>query len=216
LRVKPFNAILIIVSPTYLYADRAKAGRSRLDRARFIRRMNRNYLITGAVIAVATFGLTSGGTGHLRWSTWWPLMTPIAWYLLSRCNEVFLAFYRDAFEKLMPRRRPSSALAWSTRVRLALNSYAELIINFSVLYAMLPADMWQEVAQRPTAFTDLLSYSALTITTSGGGGFVAKHWLPQMLTVYEVLCGLILLVVSFTIYTARALAGRPSSTTPTG
>lgn len=68
--------------------------------------------------------------------------------------------------------------------------------------------MWQCGTQRPSSFIDLLTYSALTITTSGGGGFVAKHWLPQLMTVYEVMCGLILLVVSFTIYTGRGLSKR--------
>lgn len=127
---------------------------------------------------------------------------------------MFLAFYLDAFDKLRSNRRPSSALAWPTRVRLALNSYAELILNFAVLYAMLPASWWMDGAQRPTSFTDLMTYSGLTITTSGGGGFVAKHWVLQLMTVYEVMCGLILLVVSFTIYTGRALSkhsvGSPS------
>jgi voltage-gated potassium channel len=196
--VKPITVLLGLFSPTYLYAARRKVGRNRLGRARFIGQMNCAYLIAGVMIAVATFVVTRSGTGHLPWVTWWPLMTPVAWYLVSRSNEVFLAFYKDAFDKLKTRRRPSSALAWSTRVRLALNSYVELVLNFAVLYAMLPADMWQEGSQRPKAFADLLSYSALTITTSGGGGFVARHWLPQFMTVYEVLCGLILLVVSFT------------------
>lgn len=174
--------------------------------------MNCRYLITGVALAIGAFCITGNRTGHLPWTWKWSLLLgPTAYYLISRCNEVFYAFYRDAFEKLDKRSTPSSTLEWSTRVRLALNSYAELILNFAVLYAMIPASMWQCGSQRPTSFTDLLSYSALTITTSGGGGFAAKYWLPQFLTVYEVLCGLILLVVSFTIYTGRDFAAeRPS------
>ena len=56
------------------------------------------------------------------------------------------------------------------------------------------------------ASTNLLTYSALRITTGGGGGFVAKHWPPQRMTVCEVMCGLILPIVSFTIYTGRGLS----------
>jgi voltage-gated potassium channel len=202
--------LLTAWSPTYALADKQKRDLGRLDRARLIKQRNCTYLIIGITLAGATFVLTWRGTGYPDWGTWWPILGPLTWYLLSRCNEVFIAFYLDAFDKLRINRRPSSALAWPTRVRLALNSYAELILNFSVLYALLPADMWQCGAQRPVSFTDLMTYSALTITTSGGGGFVAKHWVPQLLTVYEVMCGLILLVVSFTIYTGRGLSKRPA------
>jgi voltage-gated potassium channel len=205
-----FSTILrAVLSPTFAFADCQKRKRNRAGRAQFIRRMNCRYLTAGVVLALATLGLTWRGTGNPLWGTWWSLgLALVCWYLVSRCNEVFLAFYLDAFDKLRTSRRPSSALAWPTRVRLALNSYAELILNFAVLYEMLPADWWQCGAQRPASFTDLLTYSALTITTSGGGGFVAKHWLPQLMTVYEVMCGLILLVVSFTIYTGRGLSPR--------
>ncbi|WP_207901271.1 hypothetical protein [Sphingomonas sp. PP-CC-3A-396] len=173
--------------------------------------MNARYLAVGATLAGIAFVASHHGAGMVDWTAWWPVLAPVAWYLLSRCNEVFLAFYLDAFDKLRVNQRPSSALAWPTRVRLALNSYAELVLNFAVLYAMTPADWWQCGAQRPTSFTDLLTYSALTITTSGGGGFVARHWVPQLLTVYEVMCGLMLLVVSFTIYTGRGLSKRAAT-----
>ena len=54
--------------------------------------------------------------------------------------------------------------------------------------------------------TDSLWYSASTITTSGGGGYYPNHWVGQLLSFYEVACGVILLVVCFTIYTG--LLGR--------
>lgn len=206
--VKASTILLAALSPTFALADYQKRGLKRASRAKLIRSRNCTYLIIGTVLAIATFALTWPGTGDPQWGRWWPALVPLAWYLQGRCNEVFLAFYLDAFDKLRINQRPSSALAWPTRVRLALNSYAELILNFSVLYALLPADMWQCGAQRPSSFTNLLTYSALTITTSGGGGFVAKHWLPQLMTIYEVMCGLILLVVSFTIYTGRGLSKR--------
>jgi hypothetical protein len=74
---------------------------------------------------------------------------------------------------------------------------------------MLPAAMWQD-GYRIHRFTDVLSYSATTITTSGGGGFAASHWLLQALTAYEIACGLLLLVVCFTIYVGHALAEFPA------
>lgn len=201
------SIVRFVVSPTYLLADVQKRPLNGEPRAALIRRRNVTYLVVGVVLAVAAAILTRNGTGAPPWSTWWPILGPIAWYLQSRCHEVFMAFYSDAFDKLRPERRPSSDLSWATRVRLALNSYAELILDFSVLYAMLPVTMWQCSAPRPGTFVDLLTYSALTITTSGGGGFLPRHWLLQLMSTYEVFCGLILLVVSFTIYTGRALSG---------
>ncbi|SFO43169.1 hypothetical protein SAMN05428984_4175 [Sphingomonas sp. OK281] len=79
---------------------------------------------------LVTFALTWRGTGNPHWENWWPALAPIAWYLQGRCNEIFLAFYLDAFDKLRINGQPSSTLAWPTRVRLALNSYVELILNF--------------------------------------------------------------------------------------
>ena len=203
--------LLTLFSPTFAFAARHKRELDRAGRARFIRWMNGTYLGIGVALAVSTFIVGSSDASGPDWSRWWPVLLPLVWYLASRCNEVFLAFYFDAFDKLRVNQRPSSALAWSMRVRLALNSYGELILDFAVLYAVLPIDMWQVDPQRPHTFTDLLTYSALTITTSGGGGFVAKHWVPQLMTVYEVMCGLILLVVSFTIYIGRGLAERPAA-----
>ncbi len=207
-RSKAVAVALFALSPTYLLADVQKRKRDPAGRTMLIRRRNVVYLVTGMILAGIALVVTRHGTGRPPWSTWWPIMAPIAWYLQSRCHEIFLAFYFDAFDKLRPGLEPSSTLEWPTRVRLALNSYVELTLDFSVLYAMLPADMWQKGAQRPGMFTDLLTYSAMTITTSGGGGFVACHPLLQLMSTYEVFCGLLLLVVSFTIYTGRGLSER--------
>ncbi len=93
-------------------------------------------------------------------------------------------------------------------MRLALNSYAELILNFALIYSLIPSIWWRD--PKPSTFTDVISYSAATITTSGGLGFNPQHVWLQLLSAYEVFCGLILLVVCFTIYTSRALGGQPT------
>ena len=203
------------LAPTWLLADRLKSGRSPSGRASLIIRSNRRYLVLGVIAALVATFVTGNDLEHPTYVLS-PLVTwPAAWILFSRCNEIFGAFYADAFDKLDPRRPKSSALTWSTRVRLALNSYLELVLDFAVLFAMCPRDWWQCGAQRPASFTDLLAYSSLTITTSGGGGFVAKDRALQLLTSYEVVCGLILIVVSFTIYVGRGLpSSAPEDRTP--
>ena len=64
-----------------------------------------------------------------------------------------------------------------------------------------PPDGWHdEGGNGPKSITDILFYSASAITTSGGGGFVPKSIVPQAFTVFEIACGLILLVVCFAVY----------------
>lgn len=126
------------------------------------------------------------------WSCWWIW----AWFLWSRCAEVFIAFYRDATDQL--RGKPAkSDLTASWRVWLALNSYLELIIDYALIYALLPEDVWSSA---PTSITQTLWISASTITTSGSAGFMLTDWLPQLLSTFEIFGGVILLVVCFALY----------------
>lgn len=133
---------------------------------------------------------------------------PSFWYLLwnyylwSRCNEIFYAFLHDAFDKLDPVKKSTSDLWPKDRIRLALQSYIELIVNFALLYALLPAtDIFWTGGNAPEEITKALYFSGVTITTLGYGDISPNHWYPQLLVIYEVICGLILLVVCFTIYT---------------
>lgn len=195
-----------VVSPTWGFAWLLKRGRRRRARAAIICWLNHLYLSLSIVAVCVT--LYAGNDLPSERPHWWSLVSfdLWGWFLLSRCSEVFYAFYRDAFDKLasVP---PSSRLTPVLRVRLALNSYAELILNFALLYRLLPSSVWAD-SGKPSSFSDLLFYSASTITTSGSGRLVIAKWPLQLLTVYEILCGLILLVVCFAIYAGGAL-GKP-------
>ena len=110
--------------------------------------------------------------------------------------------------KLSSDDQSQSDLTWPLRLQLALRSYVELVLDFALLYALFPGGSWKPEAG-PALFTELISYSATTITTSGAGTLVAVDPALQLLSVYEIFCGVILLVVSFTIYTSRGLGGVP-------
>ena len=189
--------ILLIVSPTLMIAKILKpnqAGR----RSIVIVGLNLFYLVF-ALATVAYLIL------HLD-NVLEPLRTSVCkgwyvwvWFLVSRCTEVFLAFYRDAIDKLKNKQAVSDLTA-SWRVRLALNSYVELIVDYALLYAILPSQMW---SNGPTNFTEFLWISASTITTSGSAGFPPAHWLPQLLSTFEIFSGVILLVVCFTVYVGK-------------
>jgi voltage-gated potassium channel len=126
------------------------------------------------------------------------------YFLLSRCNEIFFAFLRDAFDKLDRSAISHSKLTPKDRIRLSLKSYVELIINFALLYALLPAtsEIWCK-GNSPIKATKALYFSGVTITTLGYGDISPEHWYPQFLTVYEVFCGFILLIVCFAIYAGK-------------
>lgn len=201
-----------ILTPTWAFAAWRKGRRDREGKAATIALLNRRYLTIAVVTLVATIALTGNSLSRMQLPGW---LLPFrlwgyylwAWFLWSRCAEVFYAFYRDAFAKLAPV-DSSSGLTWPLRVRLALNSYVELIFNFALLYGMMPSSVWAH-RTAPSSVTDVLFYSASTITTSGQGGFGSKHFVLQMVTGIEIFAGLILLVVCFAIYAGRALGGRP-------
>lgn len=204
--------IMGILSPTRVLADRRKSKRDREGRTEVITTSNQNYLaisiVTVVIVALAMF-LTGHKLVDGPAALPWPLRLLWGWFLWSRATEVLVAFYLDAFDKLSTA-ESSSTLSWSRRIRLALNSYAELVLNFALGYALLPVSGWHTRAQ-PANLADLLFYSASTITTSGGGGFIPDSPALKFLTIYEIACGLILLVVCFAIYAGRAFGSSERS-----
>lgn len=201
-----------MLSPTWAFARWRKNRREREGKAATIAFLNRTYLAIAVVTVVITITVTGNSLSRLQLPGW---LLPFglwgyylwAWFLSSRCVEVFYAFYRDAFAKLAPV-DSSSGLTWPLRVRLALNSYAELVFDFALLYGLMPSSVWAQKSA-PSFVTDVIFYSASTITTSGQGGFGSNHFVLQMLTCFEIVAGLILLVVCFAIYAGRAMGGRP-------
>ncbi len=193
--------IFAILSPTWAIADYAK---NKWDRTTVIEKLNSFYLGLSVVSVV----------GILLFQEYWvqnkvislnetlPFIVVFLWsyFLLSRCNEIFWAFLRDSFDKLDNPEEQESNLQPKDRVRLSLKSYLELVINFSILYALLPAtkEIWSNNV--PVHITDALYFSGVTITTLGYGDYSPVHWYPQFLTIYEVFCGFLLLIVCFAIY----------------
>jgi hypothetical protein len=157
----------------------------------------------------------------------------IVWatFLLSRCSEVFYAFLIDAYDKVKPEEKESTKwkkckpfILLSTtsiyrfialkinsgkiemhhRLALAFKSYFELVINFSMLYALIPAtEQYWNKDSVPAGVIDSIYFSGVTITTLGYGDISPEHWYPQFLSVYEVLCGFTLIVVCFAVYLSR-------------
>jgi voltage-gated potassium channel len=124
-------------------------------------------------------------------------------FIFSRVNEIFFAFANDAIDKLSHNKKFSY---FKMRLNLAFSSYIELIFNFGSLYFLLSSNfIHPEAIEGISNSIDALYFSGVTITTLGYGDFLPTQWYTKVLSVYEVLCGFALLLVSFTIYTNRAM-----------
>ena len=127
-------------------------------------------------------------------------------YAISRCNEIFMAFIKDVFDKLNRKRRDKNGLEYFERIQLALRSYIELILHYSMLYFLL--DTFQGfyhisgmVFNKPLGpLFNALYFSVIKIVSIGYGDIYPVHPLAKGLVMYEVISGMLLLVVSVTVY----------------
>ncbi|MFT5759468.1 MAG: voltage-gated potassium channel [Alteromonadaceae bacterium] len=196
--------IKYLLSPSFMVAHLIKnmmaKRQGRLGKFKAIFFLNRCWLIISIVIFV---GLSIWPKEiDNTFSTSWQFF--IGYLLLfSRVNEIFFAFVSDAFDKLSHRNRYSY---FKMRLNLAFSSYIELIITFGSLYYVLASNgLHTDAIQGIKNAIDALYFSGVTITTLGYGDFLPNQWYTKLLSVYEVLCGFSLLLVSFTIYTSRAM-----------
>lgn len=197
--------LFIFLSPTWKIADYLK---KKFDRTKVINTLNALYLSVSlvSVICIIIYQeyFLNNMTMNLNDSLSFIVVLIWSYFLLSRCNEIFWAFLQDAFDRIDKNKNQFSNLTFADRIKLSLKSYIELILNFSLLYALLPAnnEIWN-TNNVPTSIFDTIYFSGVTITTLGYGDISPNHWYPKLLTVYEVFCGFILLIVCFTIYTGN-------------
>jgi len=135
----------------------------------------------------------------------------ILYYCFSRSLEIFQAFVIDVHSQLS-NLESNSTLKYYERISLAAISYLELIFIFGISYFIVsihslgltnacgePLNMWESIY-----------FSGVTITTLGYGDFSPSGMIPQFVTVYEVLCGFSLIIVSFTVYVSRSIQNNES------
>ena len=209
-----FVVLFSIIAPTWSFANLLKR---KYHRTRIIKTLNWFWLGVSVFMFVGLWICTQNDVGLVPRLSSRPVDQSVVenavllWvYLLwSRNTEIGFAFLRDAHDKISPL-VAASKLKPRDRLALALRSYIELILNFTMLFALCPANSWQESFE-PKLVTDVLYFSATTITTSGNGAFVPKGKMLQFLSTYEIYCGLILLVVCFTIYTGLKTSIAPDS-----
>ncbi|MBV5329073.1 MAG: two pore domain potassium channel family protein [Chlorobium sp.] len=204
--------IFALLSPTWGLAYFLK---NHLDRTKTIRTLNSFYLGI-SVLSIASIIIAQHLEKRLIVEGMYnslPISLVILWsaFLISRNNEIFWAFLNDAFDKMKVKnikktkiyecKSASSLLTPKDRIVLSLKSYLELVFNFSIIYSLINKSLWK--SELPLSITDFIYYSGITITTTGYGDITPLHPLSQLLSVYEVFCGVLLLVVCFAIYAGR-------------
>lgn len=176
-----------------------------------IKKLNWQYFIVAPIVA-AFIGTLTWVVSHndpTRINEFLKTVLTIAGvYAFFRVNEVFLAFVRDARSHLKAIEHKSS-LKYHERIPLAMRSYVELIILYGIIYFslnMIFSSLMSGGNPCSISIWNAIYFSGVTITTLGYGDISPGDISSQFFTIYEVINGFSLLIVSFTVYVSRSIA----------
>lgn len=170
------------------------------ERGKRLRCWNKSLFYIEILLVPVLIALSS-----LPYSFKWLLI----YYSFSRCNEIAYAFYRDVFRSLK-QEKAASNLTSVNRIAMAMRSYVGLIFNFALLYFLIPSvnliqcSDFFKMEESCGDFFRFIYFSGVTLTTLGYGDITPKHWLSQLLVLYEVLLGILLIVVVIATYIGGA------------
>ncbi|MCK8826445.1 potassium channel family protein [Natroniella acetigena] len=199
-----------IISPTYLLTDlvknHKKIKKNKKLKQKVIKRISNIYLS----LTWLFFGLL------LLWPYWssrFPLLSRIAFFLIgyyavSRVLEIFIVFLLDCNHKMKNKPQIKEGLSYFDRYNLALKAYLELILNYGLIFYALNTSYAQSLVAagqnlfKPT-FSNIFEavyFSANTITIVGYGDIFPNHFLSQLFSIFQVLTGVFILIITFTVY----------------
>ncbi len=207
-----WEILFYALSWTYFRAsflvDQQTTKDSRRD---LIKKLNWQYFTVAPVVA-ALIGFLTWVVSHndptLINGFLKTVLTIAGVYAFFRVNEVFLAFVRDARSHLKPIKHKSS-LKYHERIPLAMRSYVELIILYGIIYFslnMICSSLLCGGKPCSVCIWNAIYFSGVTITTLGYGDIAPGDIGSQFFTIYEVINGFSLLIVSFTVYVSRSIA----------
>lgn len=195
-----FSIVTKIISPTWWYASKVKEGLNKKERTEGIIARNYFYLFFSILITFILGMLYDPNELQLS-SLFFKVLICIIFYVVtwSRCNEIFFAFILDALDKSENTPKKSD-LTFRKRIELSLLSYVELILNYSILFLLMPTNWFNKEFE---SVIDTVYLSGVTITTLGYGDLSPVNWLPKFLVIHEVLAGFTLIIVSFALYAGK-------------
>ena len=142
------------------------------------------------------------------------IVVALLWLLpYSRIAEIALGFLSDANDRVK-KIEPKSDLKIEDRLRNLLISYVELIIDFAILYFLLPDRQFRlvsggEFKERFQNVFQAVYFSAMTITTTGYGDIAPQRWTARLFCMAEPLSGIVLVVLGISAY-MTAISQSPS------
>jgi hypothetical protein len=185
----------LVLSPT-LFTISLFGKRSR-NWGQLARRWRHGWLfVFGGLVLLLWFiklGAPHGPSSIIIWVSLWLLP-------FSRISEILCAFSRDGLDQLA-RRRPKTAFTPVERIKAVAESYVEVALDFGIIYFFLPHGMF------PKDFTGIIQavyFSWVTITTTGYGDITPQRSLSQLLCMYEVAIGIVLIVFAVASYVASS------------
>lgn len=194
-----YNVLWIFLSSGYFlskvfkdsikYKNRVfRLKQEKAARAKFISNANKYNLWASSVVLafITLFSLTDYLSLYIN------VRNILIWFVVfrvvSRCVEIVYAFTNDVIKN---KESNSSTLTKYDRIKLALNSYVESIINFSVVYYF-----FDKASIGDAVLTSLGRSTISNLNLSGCR-------LEQFLAYGQVLTSLILVVLSLAIYVSR-------------
>ncbi|MFW6268711.1 MAG: ion channel [Bacillota bacterium] len=132
----------------------------------------------------------------------------ITYYSISRAIEIFLDFLIDSIEKMKKKPLVNKGLTYSDRYIIALKIFIELIIDYGIIYYAFSTNFAQYLFKtnqnlyitRFDSIFEAVYLSVSTITILGFGDIYPTHFITQFFSIFEVLTGVFILIVTFTIY----------------
>ena len=150
-------------------------------KAKYIKCANKGNLILSFVLCVATFVVVYSAWGKcLRWGAFGFL----GYRLLSRTVEINVAFFKDCLDK-----KKDSDLDKYGRIKLAFKSLLEEAFLFAALYSFAKLEWWGALLGGAHSFI---------LTLFSADFYYYKTFL--FVAVYQVICTIVLLTVSFATY----------------
>jgi len=192
--------IIPIISPTYLITVLIKN-----EKASKIIKINIFYFYISFFFTISLYFLPS--LFEKRPSLVKFIFFLFVYYCISRIIEIFLVYLIDSIEKMKYKSKPNNGLSYCDKFLLALRNYLELIFTYGTIYFSLNSNYLLSDLQKINFFNDkfqtiyeALYFSANTITLLGYGDIYPTHILSQFFSIFQLLSGVYILIVTFSLY----------------
>ena len=204
--------IMPLIAPTLLITELVKVRAGTRDREllrkKALKRLFDHYLLLSSLLALILFFWPYFSVRTIFRK---PMLLLFFYYALSRTVEIFISFLLDSLEKMRERPLILKGLTCSERYLLALKSYLELIIDFGIIYYLVNilSREYFSLVLFDTDFENIVEaiyYSVNTATILGFGDLSPTHYFSQLATVFQVITGVLLLIINFTVYVSLNFA----------